>query len=47
VSLAYGWVTIVILSMVKRAHPLYSNKEDIHLNLCSKTKLTDIMEMED
>jgi hypothetical protein len=22
---AYGWVTIEILSMVKRAHPLYSN----------------------
>jgi hypothetical protein len=22
---AYGWVNIVILSMVKRAHPLYSN----------------------
>jgi hypothetical protein len=26
VASAYGWVTIVILSMVKRAHPLYSNK---------------------
>jgi hypothetical protein len=26
VALAYGWVTIVILSMVKRAHPSYSNK---------------------
>jgi hypothetical protein len=25
VASAYGWVTIVILSMVKRAHPLYSN----------------------
>ena len=24
---AYGWVTIVILSMVKQAHPLYSNNE--------------------
>jgi hypothetical protein len=28
VALTYGWVTIEILSMVKRAHPLYSNKED-------------------
>jgi hypothetical protein len=27
VASAYGWVTIVILSMVKRAHPLYSNKK--------------------
>jgi hypothetical protein len=26
VASAYGWVTIVILSMVKRAHPLYSNR---------------------
>jgi hypothetical protein len=26
VASSYGWVTIVILSMVKRAHPLYSNK---------------------
>ena len=26
VASAYGWVTIVILSMVKRAHPLDSNK---------------------
>jgi hypothetical protein len=26
VALAYGWVTIVILSMVKRAHPLYSKR---------------------
>jgi hypothetical protein len=25
VASAYGWVTIVIFSMVKRAHPLYSN----------------------
>jgi hypothetical protein len=25
VASAYGWVTIEILSMVKRAHPLYSN----------------------
>jgi hypothetical protein len=25
VASAYGWVTIVILSMVKRAHPSYSN----------------------
>jgi hypothetical protein len=27
VASAYGWVTIAILSMVKRAHPLYSNIE--------------------
>jgi hypothetical protein len=26
VASAYGWVTIAILSMVKRAHPLYSNR---------------------
>jgi hypothetical protein len=26
VASAYGWVTIVIFSMVKQAHPLYSNK---------------------
>ena len=26
VASAYGWVTIVILFMVKRAHPLYSNR---------------------
>jgi hypothetical protein len=25
VASSYGWVTIVILLMVKRAHPLYSN----------------------
>jgi hypothetical protein len=25
VASTYGWVTIEILSMVKRAHPLYSN----------------------
>jgi hypothetical protein len=25
VASAYGWVTIVILSMVKREHPSYSN----------------------
>jgi hypothetical protein len=25
VASAYGWVTIVILSMVKQAHPSYSN----------------------
>jgi hypothetical protein len=29
VASAYGWVTIVILSMVKRAHPLYSNTRSI------------------
>jgi hypothetical protein len=27
VASAYGWVTIVILSMVKREHPLYSNNK--------------------
>ena len=30
VASAYGWVTIVILSMVKRAHPLYSNRHHHH-----------------
>jgi hypothetical protein len=30
VASAYGWVTIEILSMVKRAHPLYSNKKLIN-----------------
>jgi hypothetical protein len=28
VASAYGWVTIAILSMVKQAHPLYSNMEE-------------------
>jgi hypothetical protein len=31
VASAYGWVTIVILSMVKQAHPLYSNRSCISL----------------
>jgi len=40
VALTYAWVTIVILSMVKRAHPSYSNKlfikviEDVGVDSC-------------
>jgi hypothetical protein len=29
VASAYGWVTIVILSMVKQAHPSYSNTNHV------------------
>jgi thiamine kinase-like enzyme len=36
VASAYGWVTIEILSMVKREHPLYFNKVDYREELmCS------------
>jgi hypothetical protein len=33
VASAYGWVTIAILSMVKRAHPLYSNRPHLEKSL--------------
>jgi hypothetical protein len=37
VASAYGWVTIVILSMVKRAHPSYSNRLWAHTSSFSLT----------
>jgi hypothetical protein len=40
VASAYGWVTIEILSMVKRAHPLYSNK-DPSKSMSSRLHLKD------
>jgi hypothetical protein len=33
VASAYGWVTIEIFSMVKRAHPLYSNNTFMRYNM--------------
>jgi hypothetical protein len=35
VASAYGWVTIVILSMVKRAHTSYSNRPHLYHELLS------------
>jgi hypothetical protein len=42
VASSYGWVTILILSVVKRAHPLYSNKRSKEFEFkqkCGKRKV--------
>jgi uncharacterized protein (DUF2249 family) len=47
VASAYGWVTIAILSMVKRAHPLYSNRNNKEIIQDVKTQLSSKFEMKD